>query len=384
MKIAVVKAKGVISPHVMDGFIEALKMLGHDIFEFDPRDGEHIQENIAELLLFSPHLALSYGGNAMIPCNDGSYFFRAHRITTVFLHYDAFYFSFSPEQMKEIKNNPTYYIHMIWDKYFFHFAHKEGFKNIFSIQLAVNPSLFYIDKQATEQKGVAFVGNISSDGANTQPTQIQQVEDFISHVINDKICNIGMPVTNIIDALVKYPQYAIFDDLRNEKSEEFWKLYFLIHHKGSLIVRDKYISAIENKPIDLYANSNPNRAGIVFKGPVNYRTELRKVYGCHAINLNISSLQLETSVNNRVFDCFASGGFLLSDYRYEIAGLFPDFWEEITFKNIKEMNLKVDYYLRNSSERKELTQKACEIITSDHTYIKRAAYVIDTAKSVIR
>ncbi len=121
---------------------------------------------------------------------------------------------------------------------------------------------------------------------------------------------------------------------------------------------------------------DPESAGINFKGRTDYRRELRKVYASHAVNLNISSLQLETSVNNRVFDCFASGGFLLSDYKEDMREIFPDFWKEITFTDIDEMNGKIAYYLARPEERIELTEKARQIVMKEHTYLQRARYIM--------
>ena len=47
--------------------------------------------------------------------------------------------------------------------------------------------------------------------------------------------------------------------------------------------------------------------------------DLPAVYADSKINLNITSAQLETSVNNRVFDVAATGAFLLTDHRADRA-----------------------------------------------------------------
>jgi spore maturation protein CgeB len=371
MRIVAVKGVGVIGPHVMDGYIDAFKMLGHDIFELE-HNQKLDQDFMDRLTPFSPQLAIGYGATPLIH-SSSEYFFRKVGLSSILLHYDCPFRPLVGQDLAEVRNNSNYYVNMIWDKRFAVIGSEIGLNNIFPIMLAVNPSLFYPD-QSQAKSGVCFVGNISSNRPARETYQ-PAMETFIAEVIEHKVQNIAVPLLDIIEGTRNEPRHKAIAHNLQKNSEGFWKIYYSIHSRGSLEIRKRYITSVRSTPVTLYAETDPNCEGVIFKGTVDYRTGLRSVYTSHAININISSLQLETSVNNRVFDCFASGGFLLSDYRDDMQEIFPDFWEEITFRSTQEMNEKIDYYLANPVKREELTQKAQEIVLTEHTYQNRAKYI---------
>ena len=73
-----------------------------------------------------------------------------------------------------------------------------------------------------------------------------------------------------------------------------------------------------------------------------------QIYQNSRINLNISSLQFDTAVNNRVIDIASSGGFVLTDKRSDLYDFIP-FHSEISFETPEEMNDKINYWMNSSS-----------------------------------
>ena len=67
---------------------------------------------------------------------------------------------------------------------------------------------------------------------------------------------------------------------------------------------------------------------------------------------------------------------MLCDYRDELKIYFPDLWERISFKNVKEMTEKTRYYLENESERLELADLMNLSIISE-TYKNRMRKLTD-------
>ena len=58
---------------------------------------------------------------------------------------------------------------------------------------------------------------------------------------------------------------------------------------------------------------------------VDYRSEIAQWYRRIKINLNITSCQMPTALNQRVFDVPACGGFILNDNQTDLKELFsPD------------------------------------------------------------
>lgn len=91
--------------------------------------------------------------------------------------------------------------------------------------------------------------------------------------------------------------------------------------------------------------------------PVFYNTELAKIYNASDVNLNISRVQLKTTVNQRVFDVPACRAFLITDYREELAEYFEIEEEIVCYRNINELKVLIDYYLHNPGEREGLQKQ---------------------------
>lgn len=71
-------------------------------------------------------------------------------------------------------------------------------------------------------------------------------------------------------------------------------------------------------------------------------------------------------VSTRIFDCIASGIFVLAEYKSDIDLLFEN-GEVATFRNKDELRSKAEYYLANESERLEMIRVAREKVLSDYT-----------------
>lgn len=72
------------------------------------------------------------------------------------------------------------------------------------------------------------------------------------------------------------------------------------------------------------------------------------------------------AVTTRVFDCIASGIFVLAEYKKDIDLLFPDN-EIVSFKSKKELKDKAGYFLKNENEMKDHIDKARKIVLEKYT-----------------
>lgn len=71
-------------------------------------------------------------------------------------------------------------------------------------------------------------------------------------------------------------------------------------------------------------------------------------------------------VSTRVFDCIASGIFIIAEYRKDLDELFPGN-EVIYFKSKKELADKTKYFLKNENEMKDHAVKARKIVLEKYT-----------------
>lgn len=100
------------------------------------------------------------------------------------------------------------------------------------------------------------------------------------------------------------------------------------------------------------------------------------------INLNISSMHMPTSLNSRVFDVPANGGFLITDYRKGIEELF-DKEELVTYHSLQELVEYINYYEMHDLDRMRITMKAQERVQKQHQYVHRVKYMMKIIRNNI-
>jgi spore maturation protein CgeB len=57
---------------------------------------------------------------------------------------------------------------------------------------------------------------------------------------------------------------------------------------------------------------------------------------------------------SKLIDCLASGGFALCDPKEDLVRFFGPMVKRIFFRNVEELNSKIDYYLSHPVERNEI------------------------------
>ena len=105
-------------------------------------------------------------------------------------------------------------------------------------------------------------------------------------------------------------------------------------------------------------------------GAVGYFDDLAPFYRGTAVNANTTSLQMKTAVNQRVFDCPAAGGFLITDAQEDLDEFYePD--EIVTYTGLDELEDKVRFFLTNPQERLGYIERAQKRIAARHTHRHR-------------
>jgi len=107
-------------------------------------------------------------------------------------------------------------------------------------------------------------------------------------------------------------------------------------------------------------------------GPgIRYTDELGDFYRACAVNMNSTSIQMATAVNQRVFDCPGAGGFLLTDRQASLNTLFDVEREVATYATLEEACSQMKWFAAHPSSRKEIIKAAQRRIFGEHTYRHR-------------
>ena len=112
--------------------------------------------------------------------------------------------------------------------------------------------------------------------------------------------------------------------------------------------------------------------------------QFAKIVAASKININLHSSTYHDGVdpkcdaiNPRVFEIAASGAFQLCDPAMGLDNFFDLDSELPSYRDLKELRSKIDYYLEHSEERQEVATRARERVLKDHTYEKRAQQMLD-------
>ena len=92
--------------------------------------------------------------------------------------------------------------------------------------------------------------------------------------------------------------------------------------------------------------SNPN---ITYYPPVFEVAQVVELFSTTRININVTSLQFDSAVINRVMDCAAAGGFMLTDRKEQLYSL-TSVADEISYGTIEELTEKIDYFMSPEHE----------------------------------
>lgn len=114
--------------------------------------------------------------------------------------------------------------------------------------------------------------------------------------------------------------------------------------------------------------------------PSDYHLDTTAIYHSAAVTINVTSRQMPTAVNQRAFDVPAAGGFVLQDSQADLMELFPEDAVAV-FGSAEEAREKAAFYLRNSVVRRQITQRALDVIEQKHTYEHRVEELIATMRS---
>ncbi len=118
--------------------------------------------------------------------------------------------------------------------------------------------------------------------------------------------------------------------------------------------------------------------------PVHPAETAPKIFKASQINLNISSTQLHTSVNQRVFDVPLAGGFLLTDWRESLAELFDPEKELTVYHSVDELREKIDYFQKHDLERNKIITRAARRIEKEHLLEHRIQKMLEQMKQTFQ
>lgn len=155
------------------------------------------------------------------------------------------------------------------------------------------------------------------------------------------------------------------------------------HFRGELIRRidAAAIDIIGGDPAYLHGSSLDRRIqkeNVRYHPPTEDYGEASRIYTQSKINLNITSLQFDQAVINRVIDVGAAGGFVLTDWKSDLLKI-TSVADEISYRTIDELNYKIAYYLHpdHAAERLEIAEALHQDVKANCTYATVVDFILN-------
>jgi spore maturation protein CgeB len=262
-----------------------------------------------------------------------------------------------------------------WEKAFIPWLRHAGFGKALHLPLATDPALFSANSQTSPTCRLGFVGT--------------SMVDAYAGNIRDKFLwtdSLTPLVEEVSDRLVEHPDFDVDANLADQARNLGINLPFsdaanlswlsaLAIHTASMKKRKAIVGGLVNEGIETFGDEAGWKrllGPLVKTHPdIDYRTGLGDVYRGIRINVNVTSCQMPTAVNQRVFDIPCCGSFVLSDDQKDLHELFDVGREAIVYANLEDLKDKIRFYEKHESGRNAVIAAARKRISGEHTYRKR-------------
>jgi spore maturation protein CgeB len=114
-----------------------------------------------------------------------------------------------------------------------------------------------------------------------------------------------------------------------------------------------------------------------------YYTNLRDYYRGTKVNLNINRIQIKTAFTQRIFDCKASGAFILTEKRKLNDRFFVTKGEDrelVEFSTWQECLELIDYYCEHEEDREKIAKAGRDKVLAEHTYDRRVEQIFEICR----
>ena len=285
---------------------------------------------------------------------------------------------------------PTNHV-FVFDSSIFYEFHNGGINNVHYLPMAANTERLkkmtdmasFLKTNLANKTPVSFVGSLYDEKHNffdRMDGLSDYTRGFLNAIINAQKKVYGYNfIQNILrdnpDVLAEMKRsYDIGRNYDGIETDDFLYAQYFVNRKITAAERKEQLSLIASKyGLDLYTHNRATKIdGCINHGPVDFYDKAPYVFKASKININISLRSIINGIPLRCFDIMGSGGFLLSNYQQDFLNHFVPDEDFVYYDSINDMMNKIEYYLKNESERKEIAENGFRKIESEHTYLKRA------------
>ncbi|HEX7510476.1 MAG TPA: glycosyltransferase, partial [Chitinivibrionales bacterium] len=269
-----------------------------------------------------------------------------------------------------------------WERSYLPYLRDAGCAAVAHVPLATDRTLFFPGGENTPRVNVGFVGTAMVDAfagrIRDKFLWSQSLTPLVELVSEQLLAN--PPVALRMEEAIRVCAKALtltlpFFDVRNIT----WLATYCIH-TASMKKRNRVIGNLISYGIETFGDPEGWKELL---GPalpthpnIDYRRGLRDAYRDIRCNVNVTSCQMPTAVNQRVFDIPSCGSFVISDNQPDMRELFALGTEAIAYETIDDLKEKISFYTSHETARQAVIRAAQNRIAGEHTYDKRLQAIV--------
>ncbi len=361
------------SYHLQNQIIDSLKNMGHHVHRLNAKGNPaEIADNLLKACVhFKPDCI--FGINHIGFDQDGKMaeIIWKLNIPVIFWYIDDYRFIIGENKSLVFPN----VIIFCFEKNNIAQLKKIGFEHVYYLPTAtgLNPAKKYNNmKYSTLSNAVSFVG--STFESTIDQWKKPGYEKIMKHIdLKDFVFNQNK---SLVDYVVEH-QSNFFNS-----KQDCYHYAGYVAANATQIHRKTYIKNLDCCNVHVFGDEKWKHFELnaQIHSPVDNINVAPGIFNSSAINLNISSSQLESAVNLRIFDVPAANGFLLTDWKESLADLFEIKNEIEFYQSIEEMNDKVNYYLNNPQKKEKIIENTKKRVNAEHLLKHRLSKIISIAQ----
>lgn len=251
--------------------------------------------------------------------------------------------------------------------------------NVFFLPLAADTGVFAPSPELTPVRDICFVGNSYREEMDElvegHDDFIEEHLQFMKRILERYAANMLYPIEKEISGYLSTVRLP--GDLSPEMAE------FLMKHFVGYLYRKKTVVSLSARYPDFMVFGDVFWIQDLPKEKVStgvgYYLNLSKTYQQTRINVDINRMVIRDGFTQRVFDCLASGAFLITSPKKVVQEFFTIHGpgqELVVFRNEEHLMELIDYYLAHEDERKAIAGRGQAKVLREHTYDHRVRQML--------
>ncbi|MBQ6888599.1 MAG: glycosyltransferase [Lachnospiraceae bacterium] len=270
---------------------------------------------------------------------------------------------------------------------------RNGIDNVYYLPMAAPVDIY--DKLAGESDSkykadISFVGSTYKEDSQNFYQLLEGISPYARGYI-DAIIGTQKRVYGsfLLEELLREP---VLSELRRvcpiDRGEDEWESEAWIYANYFLARRltgEQRIELLqllsENHKVRLYTpEATPELIHVDNRGPIDYVSEMPRVFKNTKINLNMTLRSIHTGIPLRAMDIMGCGGFLLTNYQADFGYWFQPDVDYVYYADNEDLLYKADYYLEHEEERFTIAMNGYQKVKEAHTYHHRVRTILEGLK----